>query len=351
MNDQITSTTADHRQTLSPLIDITVSDSNARATVTDSCPSSPPPDPLNYTGGPIPDSARKSYLQQKLPVRKQSLAAFGSGRRQKLPARRVGSSIHYPPPDRHTPSSTPLSTITPSITSRPPIRSANGTTSESPSSTSSRSSPDVSLKQANSSTSNNATGGLSSPTSHGDLENNLPNIRSPTTSSMITAPEEARSWKSDSMNNATGDEHDEDFDFGNRPPSTVDCTRPILYSTSSSNSSASTYMTTPLGPIKSSDVNSPQSIPNDTDTDPPLGTPSTISTQVVGLTNEDDDDLTVFSPSTPATYNSNDNDHNSGSDWPIIAPPLLSEINRNEGQEHVYQKNNNIGGKVSLIID
>ncbi|KAI9247314.1 hypothetical protein BY458DRAFT_536779 [Sporodiniella umbellata] len=37
----------------------------------------------DYSGGPIPDVVKKSYVQQQLPVRKQSLAAYGKPFRKK----------------------------------------------------------------------------------------------------------------------------------------------------------------------------------------------------------------------------------------------------------------------------
>ncbi|KAI8067039.1 hypothetical protein BC940DRAFT_229373, partial [Gongronella butleri] len=37
---------------------------------------------LAYVRGPMPDSVRMSYMQQKLPIRNQSLAAFGPQQQQ-----------------------------------------------------------------------------------------------------------------------------------------------------------------------------------------------------------------------------------------------------------------------------
>ncbi|CAO3576712.1 unnamed protein product [Absidia cylindrospora] len=191
---------------------------------------------------------------------------------------------------------------------------------------------------------------------------------------MVTAPlyqqpepEESRSRQSENINNGKGngndDEGDEDFYFGDRPPSTIDCTRPILATTSSSNSSASIYMTPPLEPLNASQRNAsssiPPSTPNQRDVDilPAASIPIHINTDAIVSTNDyDDDDSTIFSPSTPATHDDSDNihgnDYSSGSSWPTITPSL-SEINAVEGRTHVYQSSTIDGdmiGAMSLSI-
>jgi hypothetical protein len=345
MNDQKTSTTSDHQHRSSHENNVTASPSNTRVTITASSPTSTSfEDPLIYSGGPIPDSARKSYIQQKLPVRKQSLAAFGSNRRQKVPTRRVGSSILYPPPERLTralTTGTPPSTLQSSTMYKAPTRSVTVASPSSPFSL------DLSDSHTNSCTSNNVTD-TSSPTSNMDSSNKLPIFYSSTTttsSSMITAPT--------NINNSNGDGNDEDFDFGNRPPSTIDYTQPILPTTSSSSSlsspnvSISVYMTPTLEPLNVSSEENPS---YNNDDDPSLPTPSPISTQALDSTRDNDDDSTVFSPCTPAPHSDYATDQNSGSDWPVITLPL-SEINNNEEeQERAYQKNGMIEGKILFLF-
>ncbi|ORE01506.1 hypothetical protein BCV72DRAFT_236298 [Rhizopus microsporus var. microsporus] len=51
---------------------------------------------INYTGGPIPDIVKKCYVQQQLPVRKQSLAAYSIRKRNFRPSSITKMPLHPP---------------------------------------------------------------------------------------------------------------------------------------------------------------------------------------------------------------------------------------------------------------
>ncbi|KAF7732803.1 RHO1 GDP-GTP exchange protein 2 [Apophysomyces ossiformis] len=126
---------------------------------------------FTYAGGPIPDDIKKSYVSQQLPVRKQSLAAFKAKRqaKQNHHANIIQSFSHAHIHPSSPPSSPTYSRVssTMSYTSEPPT-------------------PESACPQSPESTF------LSPPSS-------------------IPASEE-----------------EEDFNFRNRPPSTVICTQPIV---------------------------------------------------------------------------------------------------------------------------
>ncbi|KAI8082890.1 CNH domain-containing protein [Halteromyces radiatus] len=324
---------------------------------------------LDYDGGPIPDSIRKSYVQQKLPVRKQSLAAFGQNRanRQRLPTRRIGSSLLYPPPDRlarsftttSSSSSTSSSPASPSLSSdiitnttgyKTPTRSATVALSSS-SPTISSGTTTIAAVHSNSPLLPTTTYDVHTTTtsSNLNLQSSLPTIHSTSkefTSPLLSPLPETTTTHSSETNNTNDkrkeDDDDEDFYFGDRPPSTINCTRPILSSTSSN---SSLYGTTPLKSLNTSlDTASTHTTKLKTgpETPIPINTYAPIK--------EDDDDSTVFSPVTPAVYDDNDNDTNGrpSDTWPTPTPSL-SETIMAEERERTYWRKGSVGDIIQTV--
>lgn len=382
MNTQIPTMTIDHQETQSHTVE-PVSPSppitRVAAMETSPNPSSPPlSDQVNYKGGPIPDAVRKSYVQQKLPVRKQSLAAFGPNRpsyRQKVPTRRIGSSILHPPPDRlaralttgmvssslaQSPSSsteyrTPTRSAT--VASSPPLPSSPSITSSSSIDLNSN------LPPALDNSTSEAPTQITANTSLSDLHDSLPSSASSTslaTSTYLTPQQNSPvstpiskvsiATEEQDANNDDGDEDDDDdddFNFGDRPPSTINCTRPILSTTSSTNSTVSSLYAIPAAPLKPLNLDTSTKalahlVLDDKGTTNPLETPTSMNTPLDGpLKDDDDDNSTVFSPSTPAVYyDMND----AVSNWPTPTPSLSETINTEE-RERNYWRKGSVGGK------
>ncbi|CAO3582374.1 unnamed protein product [Absidia cylindrospora] len=180
-------------------------------------------------------------------------------------------------------------------------------------------------------------------------------------SSTVTAPlylspnqEQSNELSAEATNDidSKDDKDDDDFNFGDRPPSTIDCTRPILSTKSSSNSSVSLYAIPTLTLLNTQKPN----IDNST-ADASLAQNDMVSleknTQLHYLTkdDEDDDDSTVFSPSTPAIYDDSDdngNSYNRGSNWPIPTPSL-SEIINTEERERTYWRKGSVGDIIQNV--
>lgn len=274
-------------------------------------------DTLVYNGGPIPESVRRSYLQQKLPVRKQSLLAYGRNRstqhsHQKIPVRRVGSSLRHPPPDKLVRALTigaaiptpPTSNASPALLNnghKTPTRSATVTL---PTSSTSPTVPTCTTPLSSLRPSTDTSSNVNYPhtmTSTNSLHNSLPTIRS-STSSMVTAPlylspspTSVELANKCLTSNDKGDIED-DFNFGDRPPSTIDCTQP----TASVTSLYALSTPTPPRTISALQLNGKDTA-TDTTTQQPIGLTKRCC---VGDEDDDDDDedaydSTVSSPLSP----------------------------------------------------
>ncbi|KAI8340634.1 hypothetical protein BC941DRAFT_417744 [Chlamydoabsidia padenii] len=179
-----------------------------------------------YDGGPIPEAARLSYIQQKLPVRKQSLVAYGrnhsSCRQKSPPAKLLDSSLRHS--DRlaraltiGTATSAPLNTAVSDNGYRTPIRSA--TVTSTPSST--LQSWSTSLAPSSSNDNNGNSHSQGTTTSTNDLHSSLPTIHS---SNLSTSTQHLHlSTSPNVVDSITVTEHKDD-----RTPLAKDCTQPLV---------------------------------------------------------------------------------------------------------------------------
>ncbi|CAO3632525.1 unnamed protein product [Cunninghamella blakesleeana] len=371
----------------------------------------------------MPDAVRKSYVQQQLPVRKQSLAAFGQNRsssRQKangnIPVRRVGSSIitssivnRYNHQQQIKQQKQQQQLLQRSMTS---IVNTNSTAYNEEIKEEQVIKEEEEEEEDNNSLNNKTmtpsssmekdlvyTPTLSPASSYHSLPNNdISENRFFTTTSSSIENNSIHSRNSSNSNcnsmnstlnttiNKKDDiEDDDNFNFGNRPPSTINCTQPILPTTptGNSNNNISPRSSSFLHPINTTNLSlssvSPLSAPAQGASSPSLlssSSPSpnektssillsSLDTQppYIGFNHhhpyqndhnnnhnndDDDDNSTVFSPSTPIVFDpSTANSTPTDSHWPAPVPSLSESLNGD--RERSYWRKGSVGDLSSAV--
>ncbi|ORX57578.1 hypothetical protein DM01DRAFT_1319549 [Hesseltinella vesiculosa] len=242
----------------------------------------------------IPDSVRKSYIQQKLPIRNQSLRAFVPQQHQSQPS--------SPPPKRRIGSSIMLT----SLPLLPPL--ADGSLQDSAAMRSAtlthltKSPPSRREKRPTRSSSMKHYANKATPLSPPPTQPSAPLLQSassPTISPRVIHVDVT----ANTIDPPATPKEDEDFIFADRPLSTLNCTQPILNLTGKNTKDA-----------------------------PPTSASSEIDTLSSKTADDDDDDdtSTVFSPITPMILEPEPLDNN----WPPPSPSLSETTMMQKGKKY-----------------